>query len=83
MSNTHIVGEYRKSKYLMSLKVTRTFNYMDLQSVSKDVDKPEYILYEEAKQGVNINEIKNWFVNRFLYSKHDNSLTNDSYCTVS
>ena len=77
MSNTHIDGEYRKSKYLMSLKVTRTFNYMDLQSVSKDVDKPEYILYEEAKQGVNINEIKNWFVNRFLYSKHDNSLTNE------
>lgn len=77
MSNTNINGEYKKSRYLMSLKVTRTFNYMDLKAVSKDVDKPEYILYEEAKQGVKIHEIKNWFVNRFLYSKHENSLTNE------
>lgn len=77
LSNTNINGAYQKSKYLMSLKVTRTFNYMDLQAVSKDVDKPEHILYEEAKQGVNIHEIKNWFVNRFLYSKHDNSLTDE------
>jgi predicted ATP-binding protein involved in virulence len=77
MSNTHINGEYKKSKYLMSLKVTRTFNYMDLQSVSKDVDKQEHTVYEEAKHGVNIHEIKNWFVNRFLYSAHAGSLTNE------
>lgn len=77
MSNTQIKGEYQKSKYLMSLKVTRTFNYMDLQAVSKDIDKPEHILYEEAKHGVNIHEIKNWFVNRFLYSAHVGSLTDE------
>jgi predicted ATP-binding protein involved in virulence len=61
----------------MSLKVTRTFNYMDLQSVSKDVIKLEHTVYEEAKHGVNIHEIKNWFVNRFLYSVHAGSLTNE------
>lgn len=77
MSNTQIRGEYQKSKYLMSLKVTRTFNYMNLKAVSKDVDKPEGILYEEAKKGVNIHEIKNWFVNRFLYSGHSGSLTDE------
>lgn len=77
ISNTQINGEYQKSKYLMSLKVTRTFNYMDLQAVSKDIGKPEHILYEEAKQGVNVHEIKNWFVNRFLYSAHAGSLTDE------
>lgn len=77
ISNTHIDGEYRKSKYLMSLKVTRTFNYMDLKAVSKDIDKPEHVIYQEAKLGVNIHEIKNWFVNRFLYSAHAGSLTNE------
>ena len=75
MSNTQIKGEYQKSKYLMSLKVGRTFNYENLQAVSKDVDKQEHIVYEEAKHGVNIHEIKNWFVNRFLYSAHAGSLT--------
>lgn len=77
LSNTQIRGEYQKSKYLMSLKVSRTFNYMDLKAVSKDINKSEHIVYEEAKHGVNINEIKNWFVNRFLYSAHAGSLTNE------
>lgn len=77
ISNSQIHGEYQKSKYLISLKVTRTFNYMDLQSVSKDVDKQQHTVYEEAKYGVNIHEIKNWFVNRYLYSAHDGSLTNE------
>ncbi len=77
ISNTQIRGEYQKSKYLMSLKVTRTFNYMDLKAVSKDIDKPEHVIYQEAKLGVNIHEIKNWFVNRFLYSAHTGSLTDE------
>lgn len=77
ISNSQIHGEYQKSKYLISLKVTRRFNYMDLQSVSKDVDKQQHTVYEEAKYGVNIHEIKNWFVNRYLYSAHDGSLTNE------
>ena len=77
LSNTNINGAYQKSKYLMSLKVGRTFNYENLQAVSKDVDKQEHIVYEEAKHGVKIHEIKNWFVNRFLYSAHAGSLTNE------
>lgn len=75
--NSHISGDYQNSKYLISLKVNRIFNYQDLQSVSKDINKSIHIVYSEAINGININEIKNWFVNRFLYSTHTGSLTNE------
>lgn len=71
-----ITGLHQYSKYLLSLKVTRTFQYSALNAVGKDIEKNAPQIYEEAKSGVNVNEVKNWFVNRHLYSKHDGSLTN-------
>lgn len=65
------------SKYLLSLKVTRTFDYQPLNAVSKDVDKNDSQISVEAKTGININEVKNWFVNRFLYSAHPGALTDN------
>lgn len=76
-NSSHISGDYQNSKYLISLKINRTFDYQNLQSVSKDVNKSIGIIYQEAIDGIKINEIKNWFVNRFLYSAHSGSLTNE------
>lgn len=63
------------AKHLLSLKVARTFSYAGLNAVSKDVKKEISSISNENKNGLNIAEVKNWFVNRFLYSKHDDSLT--------
>lgn len=76
-NSSRISGDYQNSKYLISLKINRTFDYQNLQSVSKDVNKSMGIIYQEAIDGIKINEIKNWFVNRFLYSAHSGSLTNE------
>jgi len=73
---TQFTGLHESSIYLLSLKVNRTFNYKPLNSVSKDIDK-NGSRYQEAQTGVNIDEVKNWFVNRHLYSKHENSLTDE------
>lgn len=70
-----ITGLYTHAKKLISLKVNRTFDYQPLASVSKDVDKELHSFYEEAKTGADIKEVKNWFVNRFMYSAHDGVLT--------
>ena len=73
--NSNITGLYQHASKLLSLKVSRTFQYQSLLAVSKDVDRSSSSSFQEAKFGVNINEVKNWFVNRYLYSAHEGALT--------
>ena len=63
------------SVFLLSLKVARTFSYQSLPSVSKDEEKHSHQISNDNKNGVNLGEVKNWFVNRYLYEPHDNALT--------
>lgn len=72
---SQIRGLRQYSKYILSLKVTRSFEYQPLTSVSKDIKKDEKQIAREAKSGVDITEVKNWFVHRYLYSLHEGSLT--------
>lgn len=63
------------SKFLLSLKVARSFSYSALMAVSKDVQKSDNSISAENKAGLNIGEVKNWFVNRYMYSPHEGALT--------
>lgn len=72
---THYSGLVQDAKKLFSFKVNRTFQYQMLDAVRKDTEKNEYQAGEEAKYGQNFMEIKNWFVNRYLYSAHPGVLT--------
>lgn len=75
--SSSVSGLRQYAEKLLSLKVTRTFQYQPLQAVGKDVDKNNNTSFEEAKSGVKINEVKNWFVNRYLYSAHPGALTEE------
>lgn len=55
---------------LLSLKINRTFDYQPLNAVGKDTEKPQGSTWGEARVGVKLNDVKNWFVNRYLYSPH-------------
>lgn len=46
-------------------------------AVSKDSDKPVGVVLEESKNGDSVHDVKNWFVNRYLYSAHSGALTNE------
>lgn len=81
-NESNINGLRQHSKYILSLKVTRTFEYQPLPSVSKDTKKNENQIANEAKTGVNIAEVKNWFVNRYLYSAHDGALTDNQVANL-
>lgn len=70
----HIGGQHRLSDHVISLKTTRTFGYQPLQSVSRDTQKPENVLFTEARNGISLKDVKNWFVNRYLYSAHKDAL---------
>ena len=70
-----INGLNEVSSWLVSLKAARTFQYTSLQAVNKDTNKEIYVLWNEAKYGINLTDIKNWFVNRYLYSAHLDALS--------
>lgn len=72
---SNITGLYQYASKILSLKVSRTFQYQPLAAVSKDVNKSSSSSFQEAKSGVDISEVKNWFVNRYLYSAHKGALT--------
>lgn len=55
---------------LIALKINRTFSYQPLNNVSKDTEKPRHVPWNEARDGINLTDVKNWFVNRYLYSPH-------------
>ncbi|MBN8124729.1 hypothetical protein J0J18_23835, partial [Vibrio vulnificus] len=68
---SNIQGLHQYSSKLLSLKVNRTFQYQALNAVGKDVNKDTTAFFQEAKSRVNASEVKNWFVNRYLYSAHE------------
>ncbi|EON74839.1 hypothetical protein ADIS_4702 [Lunatimonas lonarensis] len=74
-TSTRVTGFHLRTSGLISLKTTRTFQYQSLQSVSKDSNKENHILWNDAINGINLTDIKNWFVNRYLYSPHAGALT--------
>jgi len=74
---TQIQGFHQYTSGVISFKTARIFNYQALQAVSKDVLKEQNQLWQEAIHGVNLNEIKNWFVNRYLYSAHPGALSEE------
>lgn len=60
---------------LIALKTARTFLYQSLGAVNKDTNKEIHTLWDEARNGINLTDIKNWFVNRYLYSAHPGALS--------
>jgi len=64
-------------KQLISIKASRSFGYNELQSISKDVSKDSHTSIGEIINGIRYVDIKNWFVNRYLYSKHEGALSKE------
>ncbi|MEM8642693.1 MAG: AAA family ATPase [Cyanobacteria bacterium P01_G01_bin.54] len=60
---------------LLSIKIDRDFQYQAVQAVSRDPGKALHSFNREAVSGVQVKEVKSWFLNRHLYSAHPNSLT--------
>jgi predicted ATP-dependent endonuclease of OLD family len=72
-----IHGRYEQCAFLLSLKTTRTFAYKSLDAVGKDTEKPAHVIRGEAMNGISLADVKNWFVNRYLYSKHLEALSDE------
>lgn len=62
------------SKFL-SLKVNRTFSYSSLFSIPSDPKRDNQMIWQEALNGIDYDGFKGWFVNRYLYSAREGTLS--------
>jgi len=72
--NNYSSGFYQNSKDIIVFKTHRDIPYQHLNSLSTDPQKELYQFASETKQGSLSNDLKNWFVNRHLWSVHKDHL---------
>jgi predicted ATP-dependent endonuclease of OLD family len=67
-------GFYQNSDNIIVFKTHRDIPYQYLSSLNTDPQKKIATFASETMSGSLPNDLKNWFVNRHLWSKHDNHL---------
>lgn len=67
-------GFYQQSNDVIVFKTHRDIPYQHLQSVNTDPQKEIGAFAHETLRGSLPNDLKNWFVNRHLWSAHENHL---------
>lgn len=60
---------------IISIKVERNFGYSKLNAVPSDKERISSELWKETISGVTFEGVKGWFVNRFLYSARERTLS--------
>lgn len=70
-------GWQHYSNNLLYFGIDRNINYAKLESVTSDPERKDYIVGQMAVNGIQANDIKNWFVNRYLFVDKKGSLTNE------
>jgi predicted ATP-binding protein involved in virulence len=73
-NNNNYRGLYNYSKHIIVFKTHRNIPYSKLSSLSTDQIKDNQIFAHETISGSLANNLKNWFVNRFLFSAQPDSL---------
>lgn len=70
-------GRMEKSKDIIVFNPLRSFGYIKLEAISRDPGREEYETGNIAYSGVDATDIKNWFVQRYMWSAHKNSLNKE------
>lgn len=68
------VGFYHESSNVIVFKTHRDIPYNKLTTISTDPEKDLHQNSSQVVYGSLSSELKNWFVNRHLWSKHENHL---------
>lgn len=67
-------GFYKEANQVVVFKTHRDIEYKKLNSLANDKLKKEVNFYQETISGSTSNDIKNWIVNRYLFSAQEGSL---------
>ena len=64
----------QQTNSLIVFKVNRLMSYVKVENISRDPDIDNWKLDSATSDGVSINQIKNWLINRHLWSTHNKVL---------
>lgn len=72
--------EYRSgwniyAKRLFYFGINRNIDYINLKSVTSDPERSSHVVGQMAINGIHAEDIKNWFVNRYLFVEKKDSLS--------
>lgn len=70
-------GKREKSKDIIVFNALRSFDYIKLEAISRDPEREGYETERIAYLGVDATEIKNWFVERYMWSPHIDHLNKE------
>lgn len=76
-TDTYRGGWQKYSKDLLYFGINRNIDYIKLNSVTSDPERQEYVVGQMAVNGIQANDIKNWFVNRYLFVDKKDSLSQE------
>lgn len=62
---------------VISIKVNRTFGYSRLTAIPSDQSRDDIDCWNEVRKGVTFDGVKGWFVNRYLYSAREGTLSDE------
>ena len=66
---------FKKVRNVIYLSDNREFNYVKLGSIPRDIIRSDYEYENNVINSINPEQIKGWFINRFLFSAQPDSLT--------
>ncbi|MDL0297364.1 hypothetical protein, partial [Clostridioides difficile] len=66
----------------MFFKTHRELNYSKLDGITGDETYSDDSTSYMADLGIDSSKIKNWFINRLLFSKQEGSLTKEQLCNL-
>lgn len=62
---------------IISIKISRNFGYSKLAAIPSDQSRKQPTLWNETISGVTFDGVKGWFVNRYLYSAREGTLSEE------
>lgn len=66
-----------ESQYVLLFSINRTLNYKALESIPKDKSRKDHESAQQLHSGVEILDLKGWFINRYVFSGKDKSLSEE------
>ena len=69
-----------ESQYILLFSINRTINYNMLQAIPKDTSRSNVDSARQLISGVQISDLKGWFVNRYVFFDKNDSLSNEQKC---
>ena len=76
-SDDYTRGWYDGIKELLSFGINRDIKYTKLSAVASDPKREIYMMANIAKEGISADDIKNWFVNRYMFVDKKDSLSSE------